>query len=109
MKITQVNNSQPNFGNFGIIAKKGAAKLLVGPQNPELLAMATKGMIRDDLPGLDYFLFGPGQQDLETRVSNHLNMKLGMLVANVGNRLPHPNEAPLTMETLIGFGNITGV
>jgi hypothetical protein len=109
MKVLQVNNSQPNFKNWGIVAKKGAANLLVGAQNPELLEMAAKGLIRDDLPGHDYFLFTDEYAALRSRVSNHLSNVLGMEEMSVGSLIPYPNEAPLTMEDLISVCNCTHV
>jgi len=106
MKVSQVNNSQPNFKG-GIIAKKGAAELLLGA-NVEIRKMAAEGRIRYDLPRFDYFLFTGGEHNLESRVENHLSKVLGMHVASVGNSIC-PNTPPLTMETLIEFETITGV
>lgn len=97
MKIAQVGSTQTNFKNNGIIAKKGAAKQLM-EMMPALSERINKGLIRDDLPDHDYFLFLPREATLSIWVNSVLNNGLHMFEKAVGYS---GSKDILTMEQLI--------
>lgn len=99
MKIAQVGSTQTNFKNNGIIAKKGAAKQLM-EMMPALGERISNGLIRDDLPNHDYFLFIPGEATLSIWVNSVLNNRLCMFEKAVGYS---GSKEKLTMEQLISL------
>jgi len=101
MKISQVNNSQPNFKG-GIVALKGAAEMIL-KDRPQLANRVVKGLIKLDLPNHDYFLFSTDEYSLEREVGEELH-KLKKGAMHIID--PFFSYVPeLTMEQLIRFGN----
>jgi len=101
MKISQVNNSQPNFKG-GIIAQKGAA-LIIKRIFPKLAQKAKTVTVKADLPDFDYFLFSETEKALESEVSYTLNYILGMEKAQFSDHFMPKH----TMNELIELGYLT--
>lgn len=100
MKIAQLNNQQINF-NGGIVAKKGAARIIrvMYPEVAEKAAIGETVGIKDDLPKFDYFLFTPVESKLEGVVRRALYAGENLEVAHFSDNLLERH----TMENFISL------
>lgn len=94
MKVTQVNNSQPNFKN-SYLTKPGTVDWLLNA-NPQLTGRLTKGLIRKGT-NYDYFIFSSQDGALGSQVRTVLERFDAIVSEGFGEH---------SMESLMEFGEI---
>lgn len=105
MKIAQISNRQTNFGNDGIIAKKGALKAALTRVQGLAEVVASDSFEFAIRGEKEHLLFHPQPSGIAGQIWDAL-LASGHALTHVPDT-KNPNAAPLSLDELIELGDLS--